>query len=142
MAMHVVKSATYTPSQRVDHGRQTLLSAHHIHDDKTVKRHNSHIALLTFNTVSHDLLFLDRRNLYETELSLLADPDYMQNHGADHQPKNYIDRSMRMIVISWLVEVACEYELHQETLFLAVALLDRYMSLAKVLFAYMMFFLP
>jgi hypothetical protein len=82
-------------------------------------------------------LFLDCRNLYETELSLLADPDYMQNHGADHQPKNYIDQSMRMIVISWLVEVACEYELHQETLFLAAALLDRYMSLAKVLFAYM-----
>ena len=47
---------------------------------------------------------------------------------------------MRMIVISWLVEVACEYELHQETLFLAVALLDRYMSLAKVLFAYMISF--
>ena len=40
-----------------------------------------------------------------------------------------------MIVISWLVEVACEYELHQETLFLAAALLDRYMSLAKVVWA-------
>lgn len=91
------------------------------------------------NNVSHDLVFLERRNLYETELSLLADPDYMQNHGADHQPKNYIDQSMRMIVISWLVEVACEYELHQETLFLAAALLDRYMSLAKVLFAHMSF---
>ena len=39
---------------------------------------------------------------------------------------------MRMIVISWLVEVACEYELHQETLFLAAALLDRFMSIAKV----------
>jgi len=61
----------------------------------------------------------------------------MQNHGADYQPKNFIDQSMRMIVISWLVEVACEYELHQETLFLAAALLDRYMSLAKVLFVYM-----
>ncbi len=56
----------------------------------------------------------------------------MQNHSADYQPKNYIDQSMRMIVISWLVEVACEYELHQETLFLATALLDRFMSLAKV----------
>lgn len=72
------------------------------------------------------------RNLYETELSLLADPDYMQNHSADYQPKNYTDQSMRMIVISWLVEVAAEYELHQETLFLAAALLDRFMSLAKV----------
>lgn len=71
-------------------------------------------------------------NLYETELSLLVDPDYMENHGPDYQPKMYIDQSMRMIVISWLVEVACEYELHQETLFLAAALLDRFMSVAKV----------
>lgn len=71
------------------------------------------------------------RNLYETELSLLADPDYMQNHGPEYQPKLYVDQSMRMIVISWLVEVACEYELHQETLFLAAALLDRFMSIAK-----------
>ena len=72
------------------------------------------------------------RNLYETELSLLVDPDYLHNHGPDHQPKMYIDQSMRMIVISWLVEVACEYELHQETLFLSAALLDRFMSLSKV----------
>ena len=72
------------------------------------------------------------RNLYETELSLLVDPDYMENHGPDYQPKMYIDQSMRMIVISWLVEVACEYDLHQETLFLAAALLDRFMSVAKV----------
>lgn len=72
------------------------------------------------------------RNLYGTEPKLLPDPDYMLSHGPDHQPKLYIDQSMRMIVISWLVEVACEYELHQETLFLAAALLDRFMSVAKV----------
>ena len=73
------------------------------------------------------------RNLYDTELKLLADPDYMQYHGADMQPKNdYIDQNMRVIVVSWLVEVAAEYELHQDTLFLAAALLDRFMSVAKV----------
>ena len=60
----------------------------------------------------------------------------MLNHSAELQPKLYIDHSMRMIVISWLVEVACEYELHQETLFLATALLDRFMSVAKVSFYY------
>ena len=75
---------------------------------------------------------LDCRNLYVTELALLADPDYMQNHSADHQPKNYIDQNMRMIVVSWLVEVAAEYELHQDTLFLAAALLDRFLSVAQV----------
>ena len=56
MAMHVVKPATYTPSQHVDHGRHILLLAHHTHDDKTVKRHNSHIAYGSKSTA--DLLTL------------------------------------------------------------------------------------
>ena len=39
---------------------------------------------------------------------------------------------MRAIVISWLIEVASEFALHQETLFLATALLDRFLSVSKV----------
>lgn len=39
---------------------------------------------------------------------------------------------MRMIVSSWMCEVAAEFRLQQETLFLAVALLDRFLSASKV----------
>ena len=39
---------------------------------------------------------------------------------------------MRMIVTSWLSEVASEYGLHEETLFLAVSLLDRFLSCSQV----------
>ena len=39
---------------------------------------------------------------------------------------------MRRTAASWLVEVAAEFGLHQETLFLATALLDRFLSAAKV----------
>ena len=39
---------------------------------------------------------------------------------------------MRAIAISWLVEVACEYGFHQETLHTAASLLDRFLSASKV----------
>lgn len=39
---------------------------------------------------------------------------------------------MRTIAVSWLVEVACEYGLHQETLFLSTMLLDNFLGVAKV----------
>lgn len=40
---------------------------------------------------------------------------------------------MRKTALSWLVEVACEYHFHQDTLFLAASLLDRFLSCTKVL---------
>ena len=39
---------------------------------------------------------------------------------------------MRAILIDWLVEVAQEYKLHSETLFQAVGLVDRYLSVTPV----------
>ena len=64
----------------------------------------------------------------------MADPEYLYNHGPELQrlPQTHIDAHMRLVAVSWLVEVACEYNLHQETLFLATALLDRFLSKAKV----------
>ena len=41
--------------------------------------------------------------------------------------------SMRSILIDWLVEVAEEYKLHRETLFLAVNYIDRFLSQMSVL---------
>ncbi len=72
-----------------------------------------------------------RRNLYATEEQLRPDPAYLEKHGAAVQPALFIDASMRAIAVSWLVEVACEYGLHQETLFLAIALLDRFLTHSK-----------
>lgn len=39
---------------------------------------------------------------------------------------------MRQLTISWLVEVADECRMHQETLFLAITLLDRFLSQSTV----------
>ena len=72
------------------------------------------------------------RNLYATEEQLRPDAAYMEKHGQAVQPALFIDASMRAIAVSWLVEVACEYGLHQETLFLAIALLDRFLTHSKV----------
>lgn len=56
-----------------------------------------------------------------------------------HRPKpNYMRRqpdvsySMRTILVDWLVEVAEEYKLQSQTLFLAVSFIDRFLSLMSV----------
>ena len=57
----------------------------------------------------------------------------LENHGMEFGgPTGYIDGKMRAIAVSWLVEVTSEFDMHQETLFLAVNLLDRFLSLTKV----------
>jgi cyclin A len=40
--------------------------------------------------------------------------------------------SMRAILVDWLVEVAQEYKLQNETLYLAVSFIDRFLSLMSV----------
>lgn len=42
--------------------------------------------------------------------------------------QNDINESMRGILIDWLVEVAEEYKLVPDTLYLAVAYIDRFLS--------------
>lgn len=56
-----------------------------------------------------------------------------------HRPKaNYMKRqpdisySMRTILVDWLVEVAEEYRLDTETLYLAISYIDRFLSLMSV----------
>ncbi|XP_019621368.1 PREDICTED: G2/mitotic-specific cyclin-A-like [Branchiostoma belcheri] len=53
-------------------------------------------------------------------------PGYMKK-----QPD--ITNSMRCILVDWLVEVAEEYKLHNETLYLAVSYIDRFLSSMSVL---------
>lgn len=43
-----------------------------------------------------------------------------------------INKSMRTILVDWLVEVGEEYKLHGETLCLAVTYIDRFLSLMSV----------
>lgn len=52
-------------------------------------------------------------------------PGYMKK-----QPD--ITYSMRAILVDWLVEVAEEYRLHSETLYLAVSFIDRFLSYMSV----------
>ena len=71
------------------------------------------------------------RSLRALEEELRPSADYMLAHGSESQ-YNYIDADMRQRTVSWLVEVSCESRLHQETLFLAINLLDRFLSATSV----------
>ena len=70
-----------------------------------------------------------RRNERYREQELAPDTSYLDQP----EPSNeHITPQMRMIVCSWLSEVACEFNMQQETLFLAVTLMDRFMSDTQV----------
>lgn len=43
-----------------------------------------------------------------------------------------VSYTMRTILVDWLVEVAQEYKLQSETLFLAVSFIDRFLSVMSV----------
>jgi len=63
------------------------------------------------------------------ESVMRADPGYLEAAAAASPSQDEIlTPQMRMIVISWMVEVADEFALQPETLHLAVGLLDRFMS--------------
>lgn len=65
---------------------------------------------------------------------------YLRECEERHRPKPHymrkqsdITHGMRAILIDWLVEVAEEYKIHNETLFLAVSFIDRFLSHMSVL---------
>lgn len=64
--------------------------------------------------------------LFHDEAVFLPRADYME-------AQQDINGKMRAILVDWLVEVHMKYRLRPETLFLAVNLIDRYMSLLPVL---------
>jgi len=63
--------------------------------------------------------------LRQSEVQRLPKSNYM-----DKQPD--INHNMRSILVDWLVEVAEEYKLHTETLYLAVTYIDRFLSYMSV----------
>lgn len=66
------------------------------------------------------------KHLRESELRYRSKPGYMSK-----QPD--ITNCMRVILVDWLVEVAEEYKLCSETIYLAVNYLDRFLSCMSVL---------
>ncbi|KAF2832989.1 A/B/D/E cyclin [Ophiobolus disseminans] len=62
--------------------------------------------------------------LKELEIATMANPEYMDN-------QNELEWKMRGILVDWLLEVHTRFRLLPETLFLAVNIIDRFLS-AKV----------
>lgn len=72
------------------------------------------------------------RVLCTAERQAPVDPTYLTSrHGPAASPAAFIDAAMRRTAVSWLVEVAAEFRLEQDTLHLATALLDRFLSYTR-----------
>jgi cyclin-A len=65
-------------------------------------------------------------HLREAEIRHRPCTTYMESRQTD------INAAMRSILVDWLVEVAQEYRLTSDTLFLSVAIIDRYLSVKDV----------
>lgn len=65
------------------------------------------------------------RHLDRTERAHMPRPDYMDS-------QTEINSRMRAILVDWLVEIHFKYRMKKETLFLAVNIVDRYLSLKPV----------
>ncbi|AJS02865.1 BMC_2a_G0022930.mRNA.1.CDS.1 [Saccharomyces cerevisiae] len=63
-------------------------------------------------------------HLYEKEIQMLPTHNYLM----DTQSPYYLKSSMRALLIDWLVEVHEKFHCLPETLFLAINLLDRFLS--------------
>ena len=66
-------------------------------------------------------------HLLNTEHKHLPSPDYMDT------VQNDINQNMRGILVDWLVEVAEEYKLSSENLYLSANYVDRFLSVVPVL---------
>ncbi|CCD22623.1 B-type cyclin CLB5 NDAI_0A04670 [Naumovozyma dairenensis CBS 421] len=66
--------------------------------------------------------------LYQHELELLPSHNYL----LDNSSKYFIRPSMRAILVDWLVEVHDKFQCYPETLFLAINIMDRFLSQNKV----------
>ncbi|KAF7997852.1 hypothetical protein HCN44_009250 [Aphidius gifuensis] len=78
-------------------------------------------------------------NFYDIEEYRADIFNYLKIAETQHRPKpGYMKKqpditySMRAILVDWLVEVAEEYRLHSETLYLAVSYIDRFLSYMSV----------
>lgn len=67
-------------------------------------------------------------HLYQRELQTLPSHNYLLKSTS----KFYLRPSMRAILVDWLVEVHEKFQCHSETLFLAINLMDRFLSGNKV----------
>ena len=59
---------------------------------------------------------------------LLLQTKSQANHQYLHTKQQDIDAHKRMVLVDWLIEVTDEFTLGQETLYLSVSLLDRFLS--------------
>lgn len=83
--------------------------------------------------------FRSGRDIFQVEEYRADIYNYLREAETLHRPKpGYMKKqpditySMRSILIDWLVEVVQEYRLHNETLYLAVSYIDRFLSYMSV----------
>ena len=74
--------------------------------------------------IEKDYLMDNLQDLHQREKTSFPNPNYLRSHP--------IDNRKRSILVDWLVEMTHKTSFKQETLFLAVCYIDRYLSQASI----------
>ena len=72
------------------------------------------------------------RYLLDREARLASCFGCLDSHGVGTQPTLFIDERIRSIIVAWLVALSHYIPFRPETLFVAISLLDRFLSRTKV----------
>ncbi|CDO93948.1 unnamed protein product [Kluyveromyces dobzhanskii CBS 2104] len=67
-------------------------------------------------------------HLYKRQFETTPEINYL----SDKNYEFYLRPTMRSILVDWIIEVHCKFQLLPETLYLAINLMDRYLSFNKV----------
>jgi len=91
-----------------------------------------------WNQIPHEDIDVDDNDPQLCKIYVNDIYEYLRESEVKYRPIDYmlqqreINSSMRAILVDWLVEVAEEYKLSSETLYLGVCYLDRYLSKRSV----------
>ena len=107
------KLNTYINKNNVDEIKIENNTNNNIISQKNIKRINVQEVDEYFNDICIEL--------FKKEDKFLPDPNYMSN-------QSDINHKMRAILIDWLIDVHLKYKLVPQTIYIAVNLIDRYLS--------------
>lgn len=70
--------------------------------------------------------------IYSYHLPACPQTKSQPNHLYLHHTQQEVDAHKRLVLVDWLIEVVDEFVLSQESLYLAISLLDRFLSMQAV----------
>ncbi|CAD8172648.1 unnamed protein product [Paramecium pentaurelia] len=104
-------------------------------ENKLFKRESEKLSIEIETDKNKDIQNPQNVELYSNEILqhlLIEENKYIINQYMTPEQQPDINIKMRAILIDWLIDVHAKFKLQDETLYITISLIDRYLSLAQV----------